>query len=281
VAHVDIGEQLGSSRGLVTRRAALGVLVGGLAIAAWDHESRARDKHRGRADSRDKRAKSAEAGSGQLHINDFLAAQGSTNGFIPPIPDFIGWADNPQTHFASVDYAGLANGYLIREGYPSLGTKTSGTVTERSLNDGSGRAEVSVVLHTTKALTWVVALPADLATDPLDFGYRPVELLANAALRPALGRSELAAVFTNTAPGDPLPDLVDAFILENALPGQEWRSLKFRATADGALRSPFGVADGTPGRLTVTQTGLFDVGAYGADFDGFPAERVELRVVGR
>ena len=87
--------------------------------------------------------------------------------------------------------------------------------------------------------------------------------------------------FKNTAPGAAIPDLVDAFILGNAAAGQELRFLSFRSQGDGPLRTEFGVPDGTPGRLTVTQTGLFMTQFQGATADGFPAERVDLTVVGQ
>jgi len=63
-------------------------------------------------------------------------------------------------------------------------------------------------------------------------------------------------------------------------PGQEVRVISFRATASGPLRANFGVPDGTPGRAVVTQTGLFMSKWKGATADGFPAERVDLYVLG-
>jgi len=216
----------------------------------------------------------------QRPLADFLSAQGSTNGFIPPLPDFIAWTNNnPQTMFVSVDYAGVVASYLNSNGGPSLGTAMSGSVTERPLADG--RAEVSVILHTDRALTWTIALPpTDLATDPLLYGYRGTDLLADPSLTPALSSSDLQVVFKNTAPGAALPDLVDAFILGNAAPGQELGMLSFRSRGSGPLRAAFGVADGTPGRCTVVNTGLFQTPFKGAVADAFPAEHVQLQVVG-
>lgn len=216
----------------------------------------------------------------QRPLSDFISTQGSTNIFIPPLPDFIGWTNNnPQTLFVSVDYTGLGASYLASHGGPSLGTQVSGTVSERPLADG--RAQVSVNLHTDRALTWAIPLPAnDLATDPLYFGYRGTDLLADPSLNPALSSSDLQAVFINTAPGAPLPDLVTAFILGEALPGQELVMLAFRSRGPGRLRAPFGVPDGTPGRCTVVNTGLFQTPFKGAVADAFPAEHVQLQVVG-
>jgi len=216
----------------------------------------------------------------QRPLGDFLDAQGTSAIFIPPLPDFIGWTNNnPQTLFVSVDYAGLVASYLESHGGPSLGTHMAGSVTERPLADG--RAEVSVVLHTDDALTWAIPLPAtDLATDPLVFGYRGTDLLVDPSLEPALSNSQLEVVFKNTAPGAALPDLVDAFILGNAQPGQELVKLMFRSQGAGSLRAPFGVADGTPGRCMVVNTGILQTPFKGAVADGFPAEHVHLQVVG-
>jgi hypothetical protein len=43
--------------------------------------------------------------------SDFLSAQGTTSRFFPPVPDYVGWTDNPFTTFGLVDYAGLADKY--------------------------------------------------------------------------------------------------------------------------------------------------------------------------
>lgn len=215
----------------------------------------------------------------QRPISDFVDAQGSTNLFVPPVPDYIGWIDNPPHEFALVDYAGLASEWLLQNGGPNLGTTVSGTVAERPLSDG--RTMVTVVLNTKNANSWVVPFGADFATGPLLFGYRAQDLLADPSLTPALSGSHFRVDLKNTAPGAAIPDLVDAFILGNAVPGQELRFLSFRSEGNGPLRAEFGVPEGTPGRLTVTQTGIFMTQFQGATADGFPAERVDLGVVGQ
>jgi len=220
----------------------------------------------------------ATMGFVQRPISDFVGAQGSTNIFIPPVPDFIGWGDNPFHEFASVDYAGLAADWLLDNGGQNLGTTVAGSVVERPLADG--RAMVTIVLNTTNANTWVIGNDVDLATGPTLFGSRAQELLANPSLTPALSSSHFRVDFKNTGPGAPLPDLVNAFILGNAEPGQELRFLAFRADGQGPLHAQFGVADGTPGSLTVSQTGVLMTNFQGATADGFPAERVDLRVIG-
>jgi len=221
----------------------------------------------------------------QRPISDFVSAQGSTNGFLPPIPDFVGWTDNPpngcnSTQFASVDYAGVAAAWLAASGGPSYGTEVSGSVIERPLRDG--RADVTVVLHTSNAITWVEALPPiDFANDPPTFGQKANALLANPSLQPALSTSVLQVEFTNTGMGAALPDLVTAFILGEALPGQSLLTLSFRSSGSGPLHANFGVPQGTPGTLNVSQTGLLLHTFQGCPGDAFPAEIVDLRATGR
>lgn len=239
-------------------------------------------------------------------ISDFVDAQGTfclpfgfpgttfVNGcglFVPPVLNFVGWdtlqevppqRGNVQpVRCASVDYAGLENDYIVSNGGNSLGTQIDGTITERPLADG--RAEVTVLLHTTNALTWVASGgdngACDFATDQLLFGNRVPDVLPPVVVDAALGDSFLKVVFINTAPGDPLPDLEQ--LIFDPLQGQELRSISLRAQANGTLRLAFGVPDGTPGRAEVSQTGLFMTRFKGATADAFPAERINLQVVGK
>jgi hypothetical protein len=168
-----------------------------------------------------------------------------------------------------VDYAGIENNFVGG----AFGTQIDGTITERPLADG--RSEVSVRLHTRNALVWVTA--CDFATGPLLFGHRVSDVLSGADA--ALGDSFLQVVFFNTAPGAPLPDLEQLIFAPE--PGQEFRLISLRAQANGTLRPDFGVPDGTPGRATVSQTGLFMTQFKGATGDAFPAERINLQVVGK
>ena len=82
---------------------------------------------------------------------------------------------------------------------------------------------------------------------------------------------------TNTAPGAPLPDLLALLHTRFG----DIKSVEFHAQATGELRSAFGVPDGTPGRATVAETGLFNTGGHGATADGFPAELINLQKVGK
>ena len=75
-----------------------------------------------------------------------------------------------------------------------------------------------------------------------------------------------------------MPDILQLLVAPE--PGQEGPSISLtRARASGPLRAAFGVADGTPGRFHTTQNGIFMTSGGGATADGFPVERISLRVV--
>lgn len=217
-------------------------------------------------------------------ISDFVSTQGTfciDDGmggcflFVPPIANFVGISDPNKNISMSMDYAGLANSSIVANGGASLGTATSGTIIERPLPDG--RAEVQVLLHTTNALTWVID-GGDFGNGPLLFGNRAPDVLGGADA--ALGDSFLQVVFNNTAPGSPLPDLIQLLAAPEA--GQDIISIAFRGRADGMLHAAFGVPEGTPGRADTTQSGILFRGPFkGATADGFPAEHIDLHVVGR
>jgi len=213
-------------------------------------------------------------------IEEFVAAQGTyclDDGmggcvlFVPPIENFLGWSDPKDALSISVDYAGIADRWIVNEsgGAMTFGTTFAGTVRERALTDG--RAEVQVVLHTRNALTWGV--DGFDFTGPLVFGYRVPDVLNDGAV-PALGSSMLKFTFVNTAPGVPLPDLMQLVFAPEA--GQELVSVIFSSQAAGDLREGSGYADGTPGKAIVSETGLFMTGFHGAVGDGFPVENIVL-----
>ena len=218
-------------------------------------------------------------------IDEFVAAQGTFcfddgNGgcllFVPPVANFLGWSQPKEARAASVDYAGLADRYITQEsgGTKSLGTTFSGSVTERELSDG--RVLISVDLHTRNALSWAVK-GFDYAHGTLLYGRRAPEVLAGATA--SLSDSHLKVEFTMPKAGEPLPDLLK--VLADPDPGMSVRSMQFVSSGEGQLRSAYGVPDGTPGRLQVTQTGIFHGSGRGALADGYPAEHVKLSTTGR
>jgi hypothetical protein len=207
-------------------------------------------------------------------ISDFVDAQGTSSVFFPPFPDQIGWVDNPATIFALADYSGKGGEWLLVNGGPDLGTQTSGTITDRPLK--GGRSLVTVALHTTNAVTFAYSAPAF----DLIFGNPIQDLAADPSLMPALSDCHLGVVFQNTAPGAPLPDLVNWLAFGNSEPGQELNRLSFRSDGNGPIHAAYGVPEGTPGLLVVTQTGLFGTGFHGAVGDAFPAESIYLNPTG-
>jgi len=180
----------------------------------------------------------AQAGEGWKNrsFDEFLVVQGTTSVFVPPVPDYIGWADGDLVIFALVDYAGLANAWIENEtgGTQSVGTRVYGTVKERARPDG--RAEVRVKLEARNALSWALLLadadfddPLVFLNTPLSFGARAQDVVTGS--RPALGKASFDLTFMNAAPGAPLPDLVQ--LLNDPQPGQAPLSFKFESKACG------------------------------------------------
>ena len=222
----------------------------------------------------------AQGAAKRLPITAFLDAQGTQNIYIPPVPDYWGWTAPPPGvktpassyvggNAGSCDYAGLANDWLVQNGHPDLGTAFSGSVTTRDLADG--RMLVHVELHTVNALTFGLRITTpefgDFAVDPLIFGARAQDVLAGTA-PPALGECH-ASFAWKQMPG-PLVDFNHPW----DEPGFELVNLSFRANAQGLL------ADGRPGRLIISQSGVFRTSFKGATADAFPAEFVEVRATG-
>lgn len=213
-------------------------------------------------------------------IADFLEQQGQhlTKGIVPEFMSF-GAYYNPQdgTHRAvSIDYAGLGARVIRKKthGAVSLATKMDGLVYERPLPDG--RAEVTIQLHTSKALTFVIKQPEadyDDLGQPI-FGYRPQDLVedyeadGHLDVRPSVGSSFFHIVLKNTAVGAALPDLVVFLGLGSPLPGQELVSLTMFADAHGTVRDD---GNGQAGAVQVMQ-------ATDLDFS-FPIEEIFVRAL--
>jgi len=220
-------------------------------------------------------------------IEEFVAAQGTfciPDGgggcelFVPPVENYFGQSSAPPppntvSLLSSFDYAGVAERKIVERGGDPIGTSYSGHIRERPMRDG--RAEIQVILRTQNALTWVNEC-CDFATSPVLFGARSTEVIAGA--EPTLGSCFMKWVFINQNIGDPMPDLMQLVFAPS--PGQELISFEFNGEATGPLREAFGVPEGTPGKLIVTQTGLFMTGFKGAVGDGFPVEHIILRALG-
>ncbi len=175
----------------------------------------------------------AGAPAQQRPIEDFVSTQGT---FFGDPTAILVWTDPAQELFTVIDYAGTIDWLVtfLTGGAVTFGTEMSGSITERALPDG--RAEVHVRLHTTNAWSFAVDIPAQVVVfgngDP--FGADP-----------GLGSSHLHVKFTNTAPGDPLPDLLQ--LLLDPADGQALLYMQFVANAQGPLE------DGSSGCLHTTQ----------------------------
>ena len=221
-------------------------------------------------------------------ISDFTSSQGT---FCPVLPDpkclnfvssYIGWtgpSTPAPTRLAAIDFA--AKEPVVGSGPNRLNTSFTGSITERALPDG--RAELHIILHTRNALAQVWACdnfvcPSGAPAGAALFGHTASEVLAGAA--PGVANSSLEVTLINSAPGAPIPDLV-RFVVGD-LPFQDLARGSFQANGTGPLRSGFGVADGTPGRLQIVQAGLISTafvnGFRGGLADAFPVERVNLNV---
>jgi hypothetical protein len=228
---------------------------------------------------------SASGSTIQRPISDFLNAQGT----LSPAPDnFTGWTAfrKPMPNcptgtssdgfpFGEVDFAGLNNAWIVLNGGTSLGTTESGYV--HQTDNGDGTSTVSVQLDTTNAQSVVFCDEDGNLAGPY-FGYTAHEILAG-GVTPALANSHLSAVFTivGTGPAAPLPDFDSMLSSICPAPAPCFKTLKFTATGTGALRSIFGVPEGTPGTMSIEQTATFHFVGRAGRIDGASAEFVTVQ----
>ena len=167
------------------------------------------------------------ASAGQRPITDFIENQGT----VAP-GNFIAWEDEALNTFV-LDYAGVWNNFFDL----GLPTTFDGSIDEKPLADGT--AEVSVILHTHNAFTFVYGPP------PFGFvlfGNDPFAVIFFGEA-PALGDSTLQVKFINPGGvGAPLPDLLEV---------QTISFIAFTAQATGTL------PDGTLTDAHTRQTGLW------------------------
>ena len=205
------------------------------------------------------------AGARQRSFSEWLTAQGT---FVDPAncASFVfGWLTPDFATFARADYSGKICDCITNNGGPVFSPGFSGTVTERDLPDGT--AEIHVIHHFTN--TYVVARDSQQPGNPSPaiLGYNPVELFGHPELQSAVASGTFQARFILPHPGFPLPNLAEVNTL----------SVSIRFQGSGPLRSTFGVAEGTPGKVIVNQIGLFNIPGQGNGVaDGFPAELINV-----
>lgn len=200
-------------------------------------------------------------------VQDFLDTQTSTSFWTDP-------AFTP-IRIAVVDYAGLQNAYLEMNGY-GLGTKFTGDITERRLDDG--RTYVHIVLQGANVfMRGLVAATPSTPSVPL-LGYIPPDVVAGLG-QAGVGDMLFVLDFkTEAPPGSPLPDF---FLIGSEGTGTEMVSYMMNARGTGPLRSGFGVAEGTPGAIEVNQRGLFTTGKGIPGQDYAPVEHVIIKEIGK
>ena len=231
------------------------------------------------------------AGANQRPIEDFVSAQGTfclsfatcdadppCFLFVPPVENFIGLNDPVSLLAASIDYAGLADAWISAQpNGVSFGTEFRGSITEKSLRDGTDSVEVHVRLRTTNALAWVIEceidsegnIGCDFGGADVIFGNRAPEVFAGQDM--ALGDSFLRLKFvSHLGFGAPMPDLLQLLFCGGGEDYEFPSLLQFVSTAQGTR------ADGTAATLIVTQVGMFANPGGGAAADGFPVENVVL-----
>jgi hypothetical protein len=205
------------------------------------------------------------AGTRQRPFSDWLDAQGSVLNANNCASSVLGWLTPDFATFARADYSGKIGECITNNGGPVFNPEFSGTVTERDLPDG--RAEILVIHHF--ANTYVVARDQTLGGNPAPaiLGFNASELFGHPELPSAVASGTIQVKFIIDHPGDPLPDLSTIDFL----------SLSARFQGSGPLRAAFGVDEGTPGRVIVSQTGLFNIPGQGDGVaDSFPAELVRV-----
>lgn len=211
------------------------------------------------------------AGKAVTHrqLEDFLA----TSRNCP-----MSWTDPSQPNInAIIDFwdffASRARRGILPEALAA--TTYTGSVMERPLADGT--AEITVRVHARDAFT-SARIFTDQGPGPALFGYLSGEVAAGSP--PVLGHGTFSITYINTAPAAPLPDFCDVIFEE----GNPWQVSQIQVTgsASGPIRATLGMPEGTPGRLNIVQTGRFLPQAQGNGVaDGWPAERISIKPVGR
>jgi hypothetical protein len=170
--------------------------------------------------------------------------------FFPYVKDYVGWAGSDFVTFALVDYAGLANQYIVANGGKSLNTQVTGRVTECALADGTVRVTVKLVtanaLGFAQSIEKLVANDFDFLNTPTNFGAKAQDVVGGAAA--AKGTAFLTTTFTIAEPGEPLPDFLAVVNGGDYAPA----SLSFKSTTIGRR------SNGKHARLEVEQVAATD-----------------------
>lgn len=152
--------------------------------------------------------------TGSNHLNR-ITTQRSIGEFVQAQRGYgLAWYGGNIGATAWIDYAGAIYRRSLTPEAPR--PVFNGTVSEEWLPDGSAR--VTVDLFSDRVLSFAVD-GMNVRNDAVIFGVRPV---ASYPKNAALGRSHLMAVFRNTAPGAPLPDLAQLVAMPQKNRMLEW-----------------------------------------------------------
>jgi len=190
--------------------------------------------------------------------------------------------DGSLEWYARIDFMGLIDrDYIVPNWGESIGTTFSGQVTERVQADG--RTLVHVTLHTEDA--FCVVGDAGLNVARTVWGHLAAYAWAQGWDLDVLDTVDVRydiRFLTGAEPGSALPRLSELLFR----PTEDQEVLQQLITVDGTgrLRARFGVEDGTPGRLTMTQKNVngpgFSSDATSTNRDPWPVSRLDLRAIG-
>jgi len=190
-------------------------------------------------------------------VLDFLQSQGTycatdgTSGcrrYMGGGANYLSWFDQSRGATIAIDYAGLANAWIMQTGGSSVGTQLFGSISEEPLQNGAAR--VTVKLEGVNVLAFAKQ-GSDLFS-PSMYGYDTKEVF-DPANAPALGNVQMEIVFINPAPGAPLPDLVQ--LIRSPLGQQKLLSIRLNYSGSGQMRAASGMGEGQPANLFVTYDG--------------------------
>jgi hypothetical protein len=236
----------------------------------------------------------AEAGNGTTvrPISDFLEAQQlSYTSTTPPlfrsgIVDWVSEGKDGEVEWRMrVDFLGIIDRDFIQSSRAwgtSIGSTFSGKVTEKVQKDG--RTLVHVTLHGKDVLCFV---GKGLNLNPFTVvwgnhaGWANFQGWSLDTLDTADVHYELRFL-TDDEPGSQLPQLTELLFFPR--PDQEVVQQLITVSGDGRLRALYGVADGTPGKVSMTMKHVnnasFDPSAEDPKRDPWPVARIDLRPAG-
>jgi hypothetical protein len=189
----------------------------------------------------------------QRPLYEFLKAQGTycvDDGmggcqlYAAPVANYLAWFDQATGSTIGIDYAGIANAWMMQNMGRSNGTQIDGSITEQPLADGT--VQVTVDLKADNAMAFVLRGP-DL-NGAVTYGARPQDL-GDPRMAPALGSAHVFITFINTAPGAPLPDLVQ--LIRKPQAGQKLISIRVQYAGNGQTGPGYEFGPGQPATMTL------------------------------